>query len=81
MSDEAFLLGDLNQDGAVNVGDVSALFAVILGSERDGYLMADVDLNADGVVNTGDMSILYSFIIDGSTGKSASVTHSDSPGK
>ena len=61
-----FLLGDLNQDGAVNAGDVSALFAVVLGGEKDGYFMADVDLNGDGVVNAGDVSALYSFIIDGS---------------
>ncbi len=51
--------GDLNGDGNVNVGDVSALYKAILAGSTD----SKYDLNGDGSVNVGDVSALYALII------------------
>lgn len=55
------LFGDLNSDGAVNVGDVGTLYQGILGGKSD----AKFDLNNDGAVNAGDVGKLYSIILGG----------------
>ena len=52
--------GDLNGDGNVNTGDVSALYRAILNGSTD----ALYDINGDGNVNTGDVSLLYSLILE-----------------
>lgn len=53
---------DINQDGFVNTGDVSALYEAILDSNS--VYLNRCDLNADGQVNTGDVSTLYNYIIN-----------------
>ena len=55
----AGILGDLNGDGNVNTGDVSALYTALLA----GSIESKYDLNLDGNVNTGDVSTLYSIIL------------------
>ena len=55
------LKGDINQDGSVNVGDVSELYSIILGTNMTHASLAD--LNGDGNINTGDVSALYSIIL------------------
>ena len=51
--------GDLNGDGNVNTGDVSALYTAVLSGSTD----AMYDINGDGNVNTGDVSALYAIIL------------------
>ncbi len=51
--------GDINNDGAVNTGDVSALYKALLAGSTD----SRYDLNGDGAVNTGDVSALYKLIL------------------
>lgn len=51
--------GDINNDGYVNSGDVSALYELILSGQYDPF----ADLNDDGQVNAGDISALYSIIL------------------
>lgn len=46
---------DLNEDGQVNVGDVSELYGAIVA----GNTSAKYDLNGDGQVNVGDVTALY----------------------
>ena len=55
------LRGDLNNDGFVNTGDVSALYAALLSGSTD----PKYDLNGDGSINTGDVSTLYRIILGG----------------
>lgn len=55
--------GDVNRDGNVNAGDVSAIYSVILGTETDPAIVALADLNADSYVNAGDISALYALIL------------------
>ena len=52
--------GDVNLDGAVSVGDVSAIYAFIINGEGNAALC---DLNNDGAVNMSDVSALYSIIL------------------
>ncbi len=71
-----YVHGDLNVDGTVNVGDVSALYAWILdpeefsgGSLPEGMyteyelFRLQCDMNCDGEVNVGDVSALYKTIL------------------
>ena len=51
--------GDLNNDGSVNVGDVSELYSATLAGSTDSLY----DLNNDGSVNVGDVSSLYRLIL------------------
>lgn len=53
--------GDVNNDGHINIGDVSEVYKVILGVDMTHAAAADV--NDDGVVNTGDISSLYLIIL------------------
>lgn len=55
--------GDINGDGYVNTGDVSAIYGVILGTETDTAVIARCDLNDDGNINAGDVSSLYEIIL------------------
>ena len=52
--------GDLNHDGQVNVGDVTALYVALLAGGTD----PEYDINGDGSVNTGDVSAIYSIILN-----------------
>ena len=54
------IVGDLNNDGNVNTGDVSTLYTAILNGSGD---TSNCDLNNDGNVNTGDVSTLYGIIL------------------
>ncbi len=56
---DAGVKGDLNGDGNVNVGDVSALYKAILAGSTD----SKYDINDDGNVNVGDVSALYKLIL------------------
>ncbi len=55
-----YALGDLNHDGQVNVGDVTALYVALLAGGTD----PEYDINGDGSVNTGDVSAIYLIILN-----------------
>ncbi len=48
----AFSPGDANQDGIVNMGDVTKVERIMLGIDP---LTPGADVNGDGVVNMGDV--------------------------
>ena len=50
-------IGDVNNDGTVNISDVTALIDLLAGSNPSGNTAADV--NYDGVVDIGDVTALY----------------------
>ena len=55
------LRGDVNGDGSVNAGDVSAIYNMMLGvTEPD---PARADLNDDSNINAADVSALYSIML------------------
>ena len=58
-----FLRGDVNGDGNVNTGDLSALISLLLGG---GDLPDSADCNQDGNKNVGDVPALINFLLTGS---------------
>ena len=55
------LLGDVNIDGLVDVGDVIALINMVLNNE----IKAVGDINSDGFVDVGDVTVLIQMILNG----------------
>jgi len=56
------LLGDINDDGVINVLDVVVLVNIVLGIEDE---IPAGDLNSDGVINVLDVVILVNIILGG----------------
>lgn len=54
------LVGDVNLDGYINVGDIAAIYGVILQIDMTNEPRADI--NDDGMVNVGDVSAEYILI-------------------
>ena len=61
---ESVMRGDLNGDGQINTGDLSALIAALLNSNTDSLVVA-ADPSMDGQINTGDISALISYLLNG----------------
>ena len=55
------LLGDVNDDGTINILDIVVTVSLILGGEFN----ASGDMNADGSLNILDIVILVNLILDG----------------
>ena len=60
LSEQEFLLGDINSDGEVNVVDVINVVNMILG---DSISLESADINEDGLVNILDILLLVNIII------------------
>ena len=56
--------GDVNADGSVNAGDVSAVYNAMLGITTDESIVSRADVNGDGSVNTGDVSATYKSMLE-----------------
>ena len=62
-SETPAVIADVNRDGNVNVGDVGAVYSVIL----DPTTPLNADVNIDGQVNVGDVGAVYSYILTNSS--------------
>jgi len=61
----SFLLGDLNQDGFLDVIDVVAIVSIIMGNSEPSDLdQLLADLNEDGIMNVQDIIILVGIILN-----------------
>jgi hypothetical protein len=58
-------LGDINQDGRVNVLDIQVCVNVFLGSETDPGIVARADVNGDGVANALDVQAIVNAFLRG----------------
>ena len=58
----SFTLGDLNDDGTVNILDVVLLVNIVLGIED---FNPAGDMNTDGLINVLDVVILVNMILGG----------------
>ena len=61
---EAFLLGDLNADGEIDILDVVRLVSLILNDDGTDYELIVSDLNEDGDVNIMDVVLLVQIILN-----------------
>ena len=57
------LMGDANNDGVVNVFDVTAMVNYILGSSTGTFMFEAADVNADGIVNVFDVTKVVNIIL------------------
>lgn len=57
------LIGDVNGDGEVNIGDVTALISIILSATPESVYEPDADVNGDGEINIGDVTALIDIIL------------------
>ena len=57
------LIGDVNNDGEVNISDATVLIDYILGSEVDTINMENADMNQDGSISISDVTLLIDFIL------------------
>ncbi len=63
-----FLVGDVNRDGNISIGDVTALVNIILGKatypkDNDKYDFAAADVNNDKTITIGDVTALVNIIL------------------
>ena len=66
----SFLLGDVNNDGQVNIADVTSLIDYLLGGSADSVNLQAADVNPDGQVNIADVTALIDRLLGGSASKS-----------
>ena len=56
-------MGDLNQDGFVNVQDIILTINIILGAPPNDYELCSGDINEDGVIDILDIVLLINLIL------------------
>ena len=64
VSDEIFLLGDVNQDEIINILDVVQLVNIILGNVPPGSEIDAGDMNNDGIINVLDIILVVNIILN-----------------
>ena len=61
--EESGIMGDLNQDGLVNVQDIIISINIILGEQPSNYEQWSGDFNQDGVIDILDIVLLINLIL------------------
>ncbi len=59
----AALLGDANDDGYINMSDVTSLINYILGKNPTPFVFANSDVNADGFINMSDVTGVINIVL------------------
>ena len=59
----SYLLGDLNNDGEVNISDVTVLVDILLSNGVNEEILERGDLNGDGEVNISDVTVLIDILL------------------
>lgn len=59
------LLGDVDGDGRVTIGDVTDVIDYLINGTVDGINLANADINGDGKVNIGDVADIIDILILG----------------
>lgn len=60
----AWLPGDVNGDGTVDVSDISALIDMLMGSATDAGTISRSDVNGDGIADPSDLSNLIDMLLN-----------------
>ena len=61
----AFLRGDVNGDGSVNISDVTALIDYLLSGNPSGVNLTAADANQDNSINISDVTSLIDYLLSG----------------
>ena len=59
----AFTRGDVNDDGSVNISDVTTLIDYLLSGNADGVNLSAADCSQDGSVNISDVTVLIDYLL------------------
>ncbi len=59
----AYMAGDVNGDGEVSIGDVTALIDILLGGHADAETLLRCDVNEDGEASIGDVTALIDMLL------------------
>ena len=62
----AFILGDVNGDGFITIGDVTMLISMVLGGDTNAAEHPAADCNQDGNISIGDVTMLIGRTLSGS---------------
>ena len=57
------MAGDVNGDGEVSIGDVTALIDILLGDHADAETLLRCDVNGDGEASIGDVTALIDMLL------------------
>ena len=60
-------LGDVNDDGVINVVDVTMLVNYILGVVDEGFYLENADVARDGIISITDVTALVNLILGGNS--------------
>ena len=63
VSDDGMMLGDINQDGGVDVVDIVRLINIVLGQPASDLEIYLSDLNSDTILNIQDIVLLVNQIL------------------
>ena len=58
---EEYVIGDVNNDGKINIGDYTALVSTILGTSN--FELKYADINENGMADVGDLTALVNMIL------------------
>lgn len=61
----AGIIGDANNDGTVDVADITAIASHILGSTPDVFDAGNADANQDGTIDVADITTVAGIILEG----------------
>ena len=59
------LIGDVNEDGILNIQDVTMLIDHLLGSEASPFNTNNADINQDSIINISDVTLLIDLLLQG----------------
>ena len=62
-----YILGDVNGDGVVGIGDLTDLIDYILGGEPEVFVLEAADVTGDGNISIADVTELIDMILSGVT--------------
>ncbi|MGN0222261.1 MAG: dockerin type I repeat-containing protein [Prevotella sp.] len=59
---KTYTLGDVNDDGTINITDVTSILTLMAGKTEDNLIVEAADVNEDGVVNISDVTSVLSIM-------------------
>ena len=62
--DEPGLMGDVNNDGIVNIGDITALIDFMVNEDEEGLNLDNADMTQDGSINIADITALIDYLLN-----------------